>query len=150
MKKWIIIAGLIFLGGSLFAQYTIQQDTIQSTAQDSIPDFSKMYIGDSRIDSLLRLDVMQNKKFPTVPGYRIQIFKESGNNALNEAHVVRDKFMAKYHIPAYITFNEPYYRVRVGDFRMRINAIRFLQRIKRQYPLAWEIQDEVNFRPVNQ
>jgi hypothetical protein len=143
MNKLVLIAGLIFLGGSLFAQNTIQQDTIQNTEQDSIRDFSKMYIGDARIDSLLRLNVMQNKKFPTVPGYRIQIFKGSGNNALNEALVVRDKFMAKYHgVPAYITFNEPYYRVRVGDFRTRVDAIRLLQRIKRQYPLAWEIQDK--------
>lgn len=147
MKKLILIAGLIFLGGSLFAQDTIQQDTIQNTAQDSIRDFSNMYTGDARIDSLLQLNEMQNKKFPTIPGYRIQIFKGSGNNALNDALVVRDKFMAKYHIPAYVTFNEPYYRVRVGDFRSRIDAIRFLQRIKRHYPLAWEIQDEVKFRP---
>ena len=150
MSKLILIAGLIFFGGSLFAQDTIQQDTIQSTVQDSIRDFSKMYIGDARIDSLLRLNVMQNKKFPTVPGYRIQIFKGSGNNALNDALVVRDKFTAKYHVPAYITFNEPYYRVRVGDFRTRVDAIRFLQRIKRQYPLAWEIQDEVKFHPLNE
>lgn len=149
MKKLILIAGLIFLGGSLFAQDTIQssaQDTIQSSAQDTIRDFSNMYIGDARIDSLLRLNVMQNKKFPTIPGYRIQIFKGSGNNALNDALIVRDKFMAKYHVPAYITFNEPYYRVRVGDFRSRIDAIRFLQHIKSHYPLAWEIQDEVKFR----
>ena len=150
MKKLVLIAGLILLGGSLFAQDTIQQDTIQNAAQDSIRDFSKMYIGDARINSLLQLNVMQNKKFPTVPGYRIQIFKGSGNNALNAALVVRNKFTKRYSVPAYITFNEPYYRVRVGDFRTRVDAIRFLQRIKRQYPLAWEIQDEVNFRPVNE
>lgn len=142
MKKLILLAGLVLLGGSLFAQ-----DTIQSTVQDTIRDFSKMYIGDARIDSLLQLNVMQNEKYPTVPGYRIQIFKGSGNDALSEALVVRDKFVAKYNVPAYITFNEPYYRVRVGDFRTRINAIRFLQRIKWRYPLAWEIQDQVNFKP---
>ncbi len=134
MKNLILIAGLILLGGSLFAQ-------------DTLRDFSHQYVGDARIDSLLQLNLVQNQKFQTVLGYRIQIFKGSGNNALNSALVVRDKFVSKYGIPAYITFNEPYYRVRVGDFRSRINAIRFLQRIKRSYPLAWEIQDEVNFTP---
>lgn len=137
-------------GGCLFAQDTIQstaQDTTQRSAQDSIRDFSNMYLGNARIDSLLRLHVMQNTKFPTIPGYRIQIFKGSGNNALDEALVVRDKFVTRYNVPAYITFNEPYYRVRVGDFRTRIDAIRFLQQIKGRYPLAWEIQDEIKFNP---
>lgn len=150
MKKLILITGLILLGGSLFAQDTIQspaQDTTQRSVQDSIRDFSKMYTGNARIDSLLQLNVMQNRKFPTIPGYRIQIFKGAGNNALEEALVARDKFTAKYNVPAYITFNEPYYRVRVGDFRTRIDAIRFLQRIKGHYPLAWEIQDEIKFNP---
>ncbi|MBE0649468.1 MAG: SPOR domain-containing protein [Bacteroidales bacterium] len=142
MKKLILISGLILLGSTLFAQ-----DTIRDMAQDSIRDYSNMYIGDARIDSLLQLSALQNQKFKTVPGYRIQIFKGSGNNALNSALVVRDKFVAKYGVPAYITFNEPYYRVRVGDFRTRMDAIKFLQRIKRAYPLAWEIQDEVNFNP---
>jgi len=138
MKKLILIAGLILLGSSLFAQDTIR---------NSVPDYSNQYMGDARVNSLLQLNYMQNQKFKTVPGYRIQIFKGSGNNALNSALVVRDKFVAKYGVPAYITFNEPYYRVRVGDFRSRINSIRFLQQIKRSYSLAWEIQDEVNFLP---
>lgn len=118
-----------------------------TTVRDTIRDYSKMYIGDARIDSLLQLNAMQNKKFATIPGYRIQIYKGSGNNALNSALVIRDKFITRYGIPAYVTFNEPYYRVRVGDFRTRIDAIKFLQRIKRAYPLAWEIQDEVKFNP---
>ncbi len=143
----IFFAGLILLGGSLFAQDTIRSAANDTIVRDTVQDYSQMYVGDARIDSLLRLSTEQNKKFPTIPGYRIQIYKGSGNDALNDANVVRDKFMAKYNIPAYITFNEPYYRVRVGDFRTRIEAIKFLQRIKRAYPLAWEIQDEVNFNP---
>jgi hypothetical protein len=147
MKKLILIAGLILLGSSLFAQDTIRTSVNDTTVRDTIRDYSKMYIGDSRIDSLLQLNTMQNKKFATIPGYRIQIYKGSGNNALNSALVIRDKFITRYGIPAYVTFNEPYYRVRVGDFRTRIDAIKFLQRIKRAYPLAWEIQDEVKFKP---
>jgi hypothetical protein len=120
--------------------------TSLAMAQDSITDFSAGFVGDTRIDSLLRLHVMQNEKFPGMEGYRIQIYKESGNMALDSALAVRERFLARYpNVPAYISFDEPYYRIRVGDFRTRIEALRFLVRIKRRYPLAWEIKDEIQF-----
>jgi hypothetical protein len=45
----------------------------------------------------------------------------------------------------YLTFDEPYYRVRVGDFRTRLEAEKFLRKISRKYPGAWVIQDYINF-----
>ena len=126
---WILLAGT----GSLFAQ---QQDSLLVVKKYD-------FIGDARIDTLLQLHVLQNEKFPVIPGYRIQIYKESGNTALDKALEIRDAFEKRYNVPAYITFNEPYYRVRVGDFRTRLDAIRFLEKIKRHYPLAWEIKDDI-------
>jgi len=97
------------------------------------------------IDSLVRLHVAYNQAYPTIPGYRIQIFMESGNQALADCEEVEQKFIDKYEdIPSYITFAAPYYRVRVGDFRTRLEAEKFLQRIGRKYPNAWVIKDEIN------
>jgi len=107
---------------------------------------SSEYIGDSRIDSVIMLHKLQNKSFPYIKGYRIQIYKESGNAALDSAWSIKNKFESKHpNIPAYISFTEPYYRVRVGDFRTRLDAIRFLNTIKRKYPSSWDIQDKINF-----
>ncbi len=134
-RKWVLWVWILFLAGtgSLFAQ---QQDSLLVVKRYD-------FIGDARIDTLLQLHVLQNKKFPVIPGYRIQIYKESGNTALDKALEIRDAFEKRYNVPAYITFNEPYYRVRVGDFRTRLDAIRFLEKIKRHYPLAWEIKDNI-------
>ncbi len=133
MRKVLVFCGLMMVASLAFAQ-------------DSVADFSGNFVGDARIDSLLRLHVMQNEKFPVIEGYRIQIYKESGNTALDSALAVRERFMRRYPgVPAYISFDEPYYRLRVGDFRTRLEAIRFLKRIKRRYPLAWEIKDEIEF-----
>ncbi len=129
-KEFFVVAMFLLMAGALFAQ-----DSLQAVHED--------FIGDARIDTLLQLHKLQNKKFPVIPGYRIQIYKESGNAALNNALTIRDKFEKRYNVPAYITFNEPYYRVRVGDFRTRLDAIRFLGEIKRAYPLAWEIKDDI-------
>ncbi|MBN2614845.1 MAG: SPOR domain-containing protein [Bacteroidales bacterium] len=133
-KVIIVLAGLMLWSIGLVAQDT-----------DSIPDYRSMYHGDARIDSVLRLDYMQNTRYPTIPGYRIQIYKGSGNNALNRALDVQKSFERRYDAKAYVTFNEPYYRVRVGDFRTRLDAIRFLNQIKGRYPLAWEIKDKIRF-----
>ena len=134
-RNWILWVWILFMAGtgSLFAQ---QQDSLLIVKKYD-------FIGDARIDTLLQLHVLQNKKFPVIPGYRIQIYKESGNTALDKALEIRDAFEKRYNVPAYITFNEPYYRVRVGDFRTRLDAIRFLEKIKRHYPLAWEIKDDI-------
>ena len=100
---------------------------------------------DPRIDDLLELHIAYNETFPVLDGYRIHIFMESGNEALVNAEDVKGKFEEKYdEIPAYITFGEPYYRVRVGDFRTRLEASQFLQKINRKYPNAWVIKDKIN------
>lgn len=100
---------------------------------------------DPRIDNLLQLHIAYNETFPVLDGYRIHIFMESGNEALLNAEEVKGKFVEKYDdIPAYITFGEPYYRVRVGDFRTRLEASQFLQKINRKYPNAWVIKDKIN------
>jgi len=97
-------------------------------------------------DSLLALHVAYNKLFPVYPGYRIQLFMETGNNALTEAEELVIKFNELYpETGTYITFREPYYRVRVGDFRTRLEAEKFLSQISRKYPSAWVIQDDVSF-----
>ena len=48
-------------------------------------------------------------------------------------------------ITTYVTFREPYYRLRVGDFRTRLEAMEYLDRIKKNYPQAWVIKDKISF-----
>ncbi len=132
-KITVVLLVLLMATSRLFAQDSLR--VVRTVRND--------FIGDARIDTLLQMHILQNEKFPVIPGYRIQIYKESGNAALQEALTIRDKFEQRFHVPAYITFNEPYYRVRVGDFRTRLDAIRFLEKIKRVYPLAWEIKDDI-------
>jgi len=101
---------------------------------------------DIRVDELLQLHIAYNTTFPVMPGYRIQLFMESGNTALEKAEKIIGKFEDKHkRISAYITFGEPYYRVRVGDFRTRLDAIQFLTMIQRSYPQAWVVKDKINF-----
>lgn len=100
---------------------------------------------DPRIDNLVQLHIAYNEEYPVIDGYRIHVFLKSGNEALVDAEEVKLEFEEKYEdVPAYITFGEPYYRVRVGDFRTRLEAEKFLQKINRTYQNAWVTRDKIN------
>ena len=132
MKKIIILSVLV--AGVFFAN-------AQTDKQGEVIIYT-----DPVIDNLLQLHIAYNDAFPVMPGYRIQIFFESGNQALNNAEEVKNKFVEKFNsTKAYLQFGAPYYRVRVGDFRTRLEAEKFLSKINRKYPNAWIIKDEINF-----
>lgn len=100
---------------------------------------------DPRIDSLVQDLVALNKKFPEIDGYRVMIFFDSGNNSKDTAYRVIDAFEEQYpEVPAYLSFHPPYYRVRVGDFRTEMEAERFLNRIKYDYPNGWVVKTSIN------
>ena len=102
-------------------------------------------IHEQRIDSLIMLHKKLNAINSNISGFRVQIYFESGNYSKSKAIEVRNSFESRFagH-KAYVSFNEPYYRVRVGDFRSRIEAIGFLKKVLRDYPNAFEVKDLIS------
>jgi hypothetical protein len=101
------------------------------------------------IDTLVQKHVVLNQLQPTIDGWRIQIFFESGNNAKILANRSRDRFLEIYPDQgAYLTFNEPYYKVRIGNFRTRMDAEGFLQNIISEFPTAYIVPDNVYFEKI--
>lgn len=92
-------------------------------------------IGDVKVAQLVEKHIEFNDRVKTIPGYRIQIASLSGANSKNNAFALRDRFIATYpEMTAYLVFDEPNFRVKVGDFISRLDAFVFLQRIKAVYP----------------
>jgi len=99
---------------------------------------------DPRIDRLVEKHRQYNQANPGVDGFRVQIFFDSGNNSKKAAQTARERFMQLYpDIIAYLTFKSPYYRVRVGDFRTKLEAEGFLFQISSTYPNAFTVPDRV-------
>ncbi len=126
----------IFLIFGLFLMYTFS-----AWAQTGSLDIHQ----DSRIDSLSEAKLQISMLNPGIDGYRIQIFFESGNNSKSLANETRDAFLELFEdVNAYVIFNEPYYKVRVGDFRSRIDAEGALKTISREYPNAFIVPDFIH------
>ena len=100
---------------------------------------------DSRIERLMRKQREVYAVSNTMNGYRIQIFMEIGNEAVDHAKVVKADFEEQYpSLPIYLSYEQPYYRLRVGDFRNRVEAQKYLKLIKPSFNLAFVTADIIN------
>ena len=107
-------------------------------------------IQDPRIDSLVNLHIELNEEYSQIEGWRINIFFEAGNNSKRLAVEAKSQFVNRYSdVPCYLVFQEPYYKVRVGDYRTKMEAEKFLHKIEREYPNAFVVKDDINFPKLN-
>ena len=128
----------------LFGRATAQQVQVKQVHLEIIQD--------SRVNELLEKHITLNRAHQTLYGYRIQIFFDAGNYSRNNAYRVRDEFLSRSPdstIAVYISFKEPYYRVRAGDFRTRMDAEGFLKCIKPDFPNAFLIRDQINLPKID-
>ena len=102
---------------------------------------------DSRVSSLIAKQRSLFAVDSTLNGYRIHIFMEIGNDALKHAEEVKRKFEKAFpDIPIYLSYAEPYFRLRAGNFRDRVEAEKCLRRIKPKFKEAFVTSDLI-YRP---
>ena len=79
-------------------------------------------------------------------GFYVQICSESGSNSRERAENVRKTFLSKYpKVSAHVSFKEPNFRVRVGDFRTRAEARGFREQIQGDFPQGFVVKDEIKY-----
>ena len=81
---------------------------------------------------------------PEVEGYRVQIFFDSGSNSKNKAASIKADFEAVHpEVKSYLSYNEPYFRVRVGDFRTLTEAVGFQKKIAADFQNSFPVKDNI-------
>lgn len=104
---------------------------------------------DIRIEQLIQRQKDIHAADNTIDGYRIQIFMESGNDAVEHANTTMEEFKTNYpDMPIYLIFGQPYYRLRVGDFRTRLEAEKIFQVLSKDYKKAFITSDKIQL-PYN-
>ncbi len=102
------------------------------------------------IKNVLLLHLEAQRKSDQKNGYRICIFRDSGQEANRKAENVRSLFMSMYrNIQPYKTFNSPFYSVDVGDFKTKSEAIKFLKILERNFPNAYIVSDVISESALN-
>jgi sporulation related protein len=100
-------------------------------------------------DSLLEANyyklLVKNNKVKGIPGYRIRIYSESGIGAKEQQQRVRASFLSIFsETDAYYKYEEPYFKVYVGDCRTRSEALKLHDQIKKKFPNSFLVEDFIN------
>ena len=95
---------------------------------------------DPAIDTLISRSILANKE-EGIQGFRIQIFLSSARNARDEADRVNAEFISKFpDMYSKVEYQEPgYFKVRVGNYRSRVEAYKDLQMIHKEFPDAYAV-----------
>ena len=97
----------------------------------------------------LRQQVASNAK-RQINGYRVRIFFDNRQTARIESEATLKRFEAMHHdIKAYRTYANPYFKVTVGDFRTKSEAMELLSRIKSEFPSAFVVKENIEFPVID-
>lgn len=128
--KLILFTSLLFCYFGVLAQ--------NNTINDSIIKKSNVVVSkDGRIDNLLET----YKSSFTIQGYRIQIYSD---NKKQPAREEKAKFLSLYNnVKAHEIYQQPYFKIRVGDFRTKLEAYKFQREIYGNFPNSFIVKDEI-------
>lgn len=148
MKGIFLIAFFSILSLNLVAQNrTVSSEEIKTYFQEK--DFNKGKLSiyqDPRLETLIHRHIEFNKERKGIPGFRIQIFFGSGRSSRGNANEAKAKFLSYFSDKeAYIKYQTPFYKVRVGDFRTKLEALKMFKRVLRKFPNAYIVPDVINF-----
>ena len=103
----------------------------------------------SAVRDAMRRHVAENGT-RTMSGYRVRIFFDNKQTARVESEETLKRFEKMYHdVVAYRTYANPYFKVTVGDFRTKSEAMAMLARIRHAFPSAFVVRESVNYPVVD-
>jgi hypothetical protein len=129
--SYIFLMFLLTLCNNLWAQ-------IMPIGKDSL-----IMNADPRVTKLQQQYVELNKIKQSSAGYRIQIHF---GNEREKAKEIKTKFLQAYpDIPAYDSYQSPNFRVRVGDYRSKLEASKYLKQISGAFPSSFIVTDNIKY-----
>ncbi len=102
------------------------------------------YHQEAKVTELTDLYKLYNKKNDLAEGYRIQI---SFVNDRQQAYDNKSKLYKEYpNERCYVEYEQPYYKLRIGDYATKLEAYDRLRSILVKYPGAFVVKDRVKIK----
>jgi len=114
--------------------------SLVSLAQNDNVTFNQ----DRKISELTDVYKMYNKRNDVADGYRIQVaFSNDRQEAYNnKAKLYKDLPDEK----CYVEYEQPYYKLRIGDYMTRLEAYDKLREVITKYPGAFVVRAKVKIK----
>ena len=122
----------------------VEEQIVRQAYIDTFALENATLYADPRIERLLEIKTINQKEFPGIAGFRIQLFYGSGAQSRKQAASIQAEFLKLYPtIGCYEVFQTPNFKVRVGDFRSKLEATKFLKDVKDDFPDAYIVKDKI-------
>ena len=148
IKKIVVGLALLILayaGGIAQERDTSKPQILISLAQSDEQDGQIEIIQPVQVENLLKMQIANSNLQKGIPGYRIQIFSSSGQQASQKADETRMTFMRNFpELEAYKEYNTPNFQIFVGDFRTKNEALREKKKIEKIFPVAFIVSEIIN------
>lgn len=109
-------------------------------AQDSA---GVTWLMEPKTEQLLQKKLELDKTKPSIQGYRVQLYY-GGNRA--EALELKSKFASLVpDVETYLIYQQPYFRLRAGNYRTRIEAYKLFRIVEKEFPSVFIVNDEIAF-----
>ena len=150
MKRFFLLFLLLQVGQTILAQVIQpEMDTTEMQRPEILNQLT--VIEDPRLEKMLSWDISQNKIIDGIEGYRVEIFFSPDADAREKTLKKKVEFLSLYpDIPVHIKYDAPNFRLRVGDFRTKNEALKLYKKIKNSYPVAFIVADKINFPLLKQ
>ncbi|GAB1447965.1 hypothetical protein MASR2M44_09680 [Bacteroidota bacterium] len=128
MKKGLFVVLLLLFSGLIQAQAQRKNIVVER---------------DEDLDSLIYQHAENNKSRNTLDGFRIQLFSGSERNNANQ---LKAQFLRQYpEVPVYLSYQQPFFKLRAGDFRTRTEAQNLYHKLLKDYGEVLIVPDKINY-----
>jgi hypothetical protein len=99
------------------------------------------------IDNVENQYIRSWKKIKKMDGFRIQITSFAGVNSKSSIERTATQFRQQFpDVPYQISYSEPNFRLKVGNYPTKLEAYKALQAIALSFPGAFVLKDQIDFK----
>ena len=151
-RSFLLFISFIFSVSLVMAQGSQSggQGDILKTLLDGESDDRVTVEVDKQLVSNYNKLIAKNMRSSGIPGYRIRIYSGSGIGAKEEQQKIRARFLSLYRgLDAYNQYDEPFFKIYVGDCRTMSEALKLNDMIKVDFPDPFIVPGYINIKSAD-
>ncbi len=127
---------VLWVGSLLFPAVIKAQDSLTVIEGKNYRIYEEAKVAD-----LQQKYIEFNRKKEYYEGYRIQV---NYTNVRDEVYQSKGTMYKQFpELASYVEYEQPYYKLRIGDFKTRLEATYYLQQVILLYPGAFIVKDKI-------
>ncbi len=129
--KYLLLSITFFVFQNIFSQNSIQVN-------------NAVISSDFNLANDIDLHRQKNEMTDEIKGFRIQIISDSDRSKVYQQKAKVYQYFSKY--KSYLKYVQPYYKLRIGDFKTRLEARAYLEKVIKVFPSAFIVFDDIKVR----